>query len=215
VLRPAFIVDISSTWEKKRRSLECYPSQFPGTAPSPTVLERVDAADAWWGSMIGVARGEPFTSREPIGLRGFGDLFLYRETALGRTAGESGGPGRLAGPITATCGAASGRLLAGHSKNRYPFGTGRSIRLWSGSREKPPMPSNDINVIALVKGGERYVFLYDDDSRAEALRVLGRFAANPDLSFSWYDASVLGQKVRLNTPRSNRMRIVPPADRAA
>jgi bacillithiol biosynthesis deacetylase BshB1 len=75
VLRPAFIVDISSTWEIKRRSLECYPSQFPGTAPSPTVLERVDAADAWWGSMIGVARGEPFTSREPIGLRGFGDLF--------------------------------------------------------------------------------------------------------------------------------------------
>jgi hypothetical protein len=39
------------------------------------VLENVDAAARWWGSMIGVARGEPFTSREPIGLRGFGDLF--------------------------------------------------------------------------------------------------------------------------------------------
>ena len=32
------------------------------------------------------------------------------------------------------------------------------------------MAARDINVIALVKGGERYVFLYDDDSRDEALR---------------------------------------------
>ncbi|RLS35438.1 MAG: hypothetical protein DWH79_02095 [Planctomycetota bacterium] len=72
-----------------------------------------------------------------------------------------------------------------------------------------------MNVIALVKGEERYVFLYDDDSKAEALRVLGRFASNPDLSFSWYDASVLGDKVRHDSVRSNRVRFVPPADRAA
>lgn len=56
--------------------------------------------------------------------------------------------------------------------------------------------SQDINVLALVKGGERYVFLYDDASRAETLRVLGRYASNPDLSFSWYDAAVLSQKIR-------------------
>lgn len=77
------------------------------------------------------------------------------------------------------------------------------------------MPARDINVIALVKGGERYVFLYDDDSRAEAIKTLGRYAANPELSFSWYDAAVLGQKVRLNAPRANRLRSVPPADRTA
>jgi hypothetical protein len=56
--------------------------------------------------------------------------------------------------------------------------------------------NQDINVLALVKGGERYVFLYDDSSRAEALRVLGRYASNPELSFSWYDAAVLSQKIR-------------------
>lgn len=56
--------------------------------------------------------------------------------------------------------------------------------------------SQDINVLALVKGSERYVFLYDDASRAEALRVLGRFASNPELSFTWYDAAVLSQKIR-------------------
>ena len=56
--------------------------------------------------------------------------------------------------------------------------------------------SQDINVLALVKGAERYVFLYDDSSRAEALRVLGRYASNPELSFTWYDAAVLSQKIR-------------------
>jgi len=56
--------------------------------------------------------------------------------------------------------------------------------------------SQDINVLALVKGSERYVFLYDDESRAETLRVLGRFASNPELSFTWYDAAVLSQKIR-------------------
>lgn len=56
--------------------------------------------------------------------------------------------------------------------------------------------TQDINVVALVKGKERYIFLYDDTRRAETLRTLGRFASDPDLSFSWYDAAVLSQKVR-------------------
>jgi hypothetical protein len=77
------------------------------------------------------------------------------------------------------------------------------------------MASQDINVIALVKGGERYVFLFDDDSREETLRTLARYAANPDLSFSWYDAAMLGQKVRGTTPASRRHRFVPRADRPA
>jgi hypothetical protein len=66
--------------------------------------------------------------------------------------------------------------------------------------------SQDINVLALVKGEERYVFLYDDSSRAETLRVLGRFASNPDLSFSWYDAAVLSQKIRQEAPSVERPR---------
>jgi hypothetical protein len=60
--------------------------------------------------------------------------------------------------------------------------------------------SQDINVLALVKGAERYVFLYDDASRAETLRTLGRYASNPELSFTWYDAAVLSQKIRQDSP---------------
>ena len=56
--------------------------------------------------------------------------------------------------------------------------------------------SQDINVLALVKGEERYIFLFDDRNRAEALRTLGRYASNSELSFSWYDAAVLSQKIR-------------------
>jgi bacillithiol biosynthesis deacetylase BshB1 len=74
VRRPAFVVDIAATVDVKRRSLACYASQFPADAARPTVLERVAAADAWWGSVINALHGEPFWSREPIGLRGFADL---------------------------------------------------------------------------------------------------------------------------------------------
>ena len=56
--------------------------------------------------------------------------------------------------------------------------------------------ANDINVVALVKGEERYVFPYSDENRGEVLRSMGRYASDPELSFSWYDAAVLSQKVR-------------------
>ncbi len=62
--------------------------------------------------------------------------------------------------------------------------------------------SQDINVLALVKGEERYIFLFDDDRRAEALRTLGKFASNPELSFSWYDAAVLSQRIRSTVPEA-------------
>ncbi len=54
----------------------------------------------------------------------------------------------------------------------------------------------NVNVIALVKDGERYVFLYDESSLAQMLQTLGRYAADPELNFTWYDAAVLSQKVR-------------------
>jgi len=53
-----------------------------------------------------------------------------------------------------------------------------------------------INVIALVKESERYIFLYDDESPSALLQTFGRYASDPELSFSWYDAAVLSQKVR-------------------
>jgi hypothetical protein len=60
--------------------------------------------------------------------------------------------------------------------------------------------SRQVNVVALVKNNERYLFLFDDESRDQVLQTMGRFAANDDLSFSWYDAAVLTQKVQSLVP---------------
>lgn len=57
------------------------------------------------------------------------------------------------------------------------------------------MPS-ELNVLALVKGPERYVYVYDDDSRRELLDAFRDQAADPALTLSWFDALVLTKKAR-------------------
>ena len=52
------------------------------------------------------------------------------------------------------------------------------------------------NVLALIKGHERYVFVYDDDSRPSLLEAFQTIAANPELSFNGHDAAVLTDKAR-------------------
>lgn len=53
-----------------------------------------------------------------------------------------------------------------------------------------------VNVLALVKDSERYVFLYDDESTGALIQTLGKFAADEELSFTWYDAALLSQRLR-------------------
>jgi hypothetical protein len=56
------------------------------------------------------------------------------------------------------------------------------------------MPA-ELNVLALLKGRERYVFVYDDASHAQLLEVMSEQAADPRLSLTWFDATVLKSKV--------------------
>ena len=58
----------------------------------------------------------------------------------------------------------------------------------------------EINVLALVKGKERFIFLFDDENRDQTLRQLARFAADPELDFTWYDAAILSRKIRDAVP---------------
>jgi hypothetical protein len=74
--------------------------------------------------------------------------------------------------------------------------------------------TQDINVLALVKGEERYIFLYDDEHRSETLRTLGRFASHPELSFSWYDAAVLSQRIRQTAHEQRAEEAAPPLSRS-
>jgi hypothetical protein len=57
----------------------------------------------------------------------------------------------------------------------------------------------EFNVLALIKGDERYVYVYDDESRRALLDAFRVQAADPALSLSWFDAAVLTQKVREQT----------------
>ena len=54
----------------------------------------------------------------------------------------------------------------------------------------------EFNVLALVKGQERYIFVYDDDSRNHLIDAFRDQAADPDLSLNWFDAMVLTKKAR-------------------
>lgn len=56
--------------------------------------------------------------------------------------------------------------------------------------------STGAHVIALVKDGERFVFVFEAGCAAELLQTFGRYAADPELNFTWYDAAVLSQRVR-------------------
>lgn len=56
--------------------------------------------------------------------------------------------------------------------------------------------SRAVNVLALVRDGQRYIFLYDDSSVQQVLSQLAEFAIDPELDFTWHDAATLSQRVR-------------------
>jgi hypothetical protein len=56
-----------------------------------------------------------------------------------------------------------------------------------------PVPT-ELNVLVLLKGSERYIYVYDDCSQAALLEAIREQAADPRLSLSWFDASVLARK---------------------
>jgi hypothetical protein len=60
----------------------------------------------------------------------------------------------------------------------------------------------EFNVLALVKGQEHYIFVYDDDSRQPLVDAFRDQAADPGLSFNWFDAAVLTQKAREQAPNA-------------
>jgi bacillithiol biosynthesis deacetylase BshB1 len=74
--QPAFVLDISEYWDRKLAAISCYQSQFVAGRPQdpPTFLDRLRDEAAYWGKTIGVRYGEPFTCREPIGLRSMREL---------------------------------------------------------------------------------------------------------------------------------------------
>jgi len=69
-LKPSFVLDVSPHQEKKLEALKCYHSQFVAGRPStsPTIFDDVTVRARYWGWTIGAMYGEPFLSREEIGV---------------------------------------------------------------------------------------------------------------------------------------------------
>jgi bacillithiol biosynthesis deacetylase BshB1 len=74
--QPAFVLDISDHWEQKLAAIHCYKSQFITGRPTepPTFVDRLRDEAAYWGSKINARYGEPFASREPLGLKSMREL---------------------------------------------------------------------------------------------------------------------------------------------
>ncbi|MEW6049107.1 MAG: PIG-L family deacetylase, partial [Bacillota bacterium] len=64
----AFVVDVSDVYEQKRAAILAYRSQFEANDAGRTVPGRVEVRDRYYGGLIGREFGEPFLSREPVGV---------------------------------------------------------------------------------------------------------------------------------------------------
>lgn len=56
--------------------------------------------------------------------------------------------------------------------------------------------TRELNVLVLIKGDERYVFVYDDESRDALINDIRDKAADPAVRINWFDAAVLTERVR-------------------
>lgn len=67
----AFVVDISPHIDRKLEAIRCYASQVltGRTDAHPTLLDDIRDRARYWGWSISAAYGEPFSSREEIGVR--------------------------------------------------------------------------------------------------------------------------------------------------
>jgi hypothetical protein len=65
--------------------------------------------------------------------------------------------------------------------------------------------------IALRKEGQTYIFRFDAASQRALLGVLGRFASNPELKFSWHDAAVVCKIARQPCLKSGPATASPPS----
>jgi hypothetical protein len=56
--------------------------------------------------------------------------------------------------------------------------------------------TRELNVLALIKGTERFIFVYDDESRDALIDDIRDKAADPAVPVNWFDAAVLTERVR-------------------
>lgn len=73
--KPSLVLDVSATYEKKRKAIACYSTQVKRAEStnetllnSPLSLRGIESRDMYYGAMIGAEFGEPFYSDTPLRL---------------------------------------------------------------------------------------------------------------------------------------------------
>ena len=74
VANPSFVMDVTGYEENKIDSINAYHTQFVLPEKNRKIVDWVRASLTYFGSRIGVASGEAFYTREPVGLSGFDSL---------------------------------------------------------------------------------------------------------------------------------------------
>lgn len=59
-----------------------------------------------------------------------------------------------------------------------------------------PATDEDIHIACVVRGVDKYTILYTSATKNDALRVLGKWASDPGLSFTWFDCARLAKVIR-------------------
>ena len=75
-VRPSFLVDISSCFERKIEAINCFASQFSGDLRDIAelypawgrLIDRITTQCKYFGHLMGVAYAEPFVIKEPIAI---------------------------------------------------------------------------------------------------------------------------------------------------
>lgn len=71
---PAFIMDVTPTFDKKMEAIRAYASQFKAAGREEAIVEKLTAMAAYFGSLINVRYGEPIMAKEPVGLSSLRDV---------------------------------------------------------------------------------------------------------------------------------------------
>ena len=77
-VEPSFVFDITPYLERKIKAITAYESQFVVHTENSKKIPLIENEARYWGSQIGVGAGEPFLSRELLGIGSLSAIFQAR-----------------------------------------------------------------------------------------------------------------------------------------
>lgn len=72
---PSFIMDVSDLFDQKIEVIKSYKSQFLENEKNQASIDNARKKAEYWGGRIRVKYGEPFLSKEELGLKSFSNFF--------------------------------------------------------------------------------------------------------------------------------------------